>query len=67
MGVLVPAIFLGLLLGVPRRWAAGLYLIFVAALVTYFFLGQSYAAMAVYGQQRGFFALTSSSVVGLSQ
>jgi hypothetical protein len=46
MGVLIPAISLALLLGVPRRWAAGLYLVFVAALMAYFLLGQSYTEMA---------------------
>ncbi|ALD20548.1 hypothetical protein [Hymenobacter sp. DG25A] len=49
MGVLIPVISLALLLGAPRRWAAGLYLVFVAALVAYFLLGQSYTAMAAPG------------------
>ncbi len=43
MGVVVPVVAAGLVLVVPRRWALGVYVLLVAALGSYFWLGQAYA------------------------
>ena len=40
MGVFIPAVSVVLLLSVPRRALVGMYLFFIGALVTYFWLGQ---------------------------
>ena len=44
MGVLVPAVTVVLLLAVPQRALVGVYLFFIGALVTYFWLGQAVIA-----------------------
>ena len=41
MGVLIPAVSVVLLLAVPRRALVGVYLLFIGALGTYFWLGQA--------------------------
>ena len=41
MGVFIPAVSMVLLLSVPRRALVGMYLFFIAALVTYFWMGQA--------------------------
>jgi uncharacterized membrane protein (UPF0182 family) len=43
MGVVIPLIAAGLVLAVPRRWVLGVYLLLVAALGSYFWIGQDYA------------------------
>ena len=44
MGVLIPAVTMVLLLTVPQRALVGVYLLFIGALVTYFWLGQAVIA-----------------------
>jgi uncharacterized membrane protein (UPF0182 family) len=43
MGVVIPLMAAGLVLAVPRRWVLGMYLLLVAALGSYFWIGQDYA------------------------
>jgi hypothetical protein len=43
MGVVIPLTAAGLVLVVPRRWVLGVYLFLMAALGSYFFVGQAYA------------------------
>jgi uncharacterized membrane protein (UPF0182 family) len=43
MGVVIPLMAAGLILAVPRRWVLGVYLLLVAALGSYFWIGQDYA------------------------
>jgi hypothetical protein len=43
MGVVIPAVAVGLVLLVPRRWVLGMYLLLIAALGSFFWLGQAYA------------------------
>ena len=44
MGVLIPAVTVVLLLAVPQRAVVGMYMFFIGALVTYFWLGQAVIA-----------------------
>ena len=44
MGILIPAVTVVLLLAVPQRALVGVYLFFIGALVTYFWLGQAVIA-----------------------
>jgi hypothetical protein len=43
MGIVIPVMAAGLVLVVPRRWVLGMYLLLVAALSSYFWIGQAYA------------------------
>jgi hypothetical protein len=43
MGVVIPVIAVGLVLLVPRRWVLAMYLLLVAALGSFFWVGQAYA------------------------
>lgn len=43
MGVAIPVVAAGLVLLVPRHWVLGVYLLLVAALGSYFWVGQAYA------------------------